>query len=188
MKNPFKKGGHGRHHHGSDDDPGHHHHHGRHGHHGRGRLFDYGGLRLVMLTMIAEQPRHGFAFIKLIEERSGGSYSPSPGVIYPTLAWLDDMGYARIDAEAGGRKRYSITPEGEAFLTANRSTAEELAARLGAPQQRGGGRDGSSPIGRAMENLKATIRSRMRRGPIENADAEKIAAALDTAAKSIERI
>ncbi len=66
--------------------------------------------------MIAEQPCHGYELIKAIEETFGGRYSPSPGVIYPTLAWLDDMGYAAIEAEDGGRKRYSITAEGEAFL------------------------------------------------------------------------
>src|SRR5262249_32296193 len=138
MRNPFKGG---RHRHGPDGEHGHHHH----GHHGRGRLFDYGGLRLVMLAMIAEQPRHGYEFIKLIEERSGGSYSPSPGVIYPTLAWLDDMGYARVDTEDGGRKRYGITKEGAAFLTANRATADELQARLSTKGRRGPGRHLPSP-------------------------------------------
>ena len=69
---------------------GHHRHH--HGHRGGGRrggrFFDYGELRLVALAMMAEQPRHGYEIIKGIEERMAGSYSPSPGVIYPTLSWL----------------------------------------------------------------------------------------------------
>src|SRR5271163_5272853 len=102
---------------------GHHNAHHRHHHRGRrhGRLFDYGELRLLILAMIAEQPRHGYELIKVIEERFGGSYTPSPGVIYPTLSWLDDMGYAAVDAEASGRKRYRLTAEGEAFLVANRA-------------------------------------------------------------------
>ena len=116
-----------------DDRSGHHNHHDGHhgGHHGRGRrgrLFDYGDLRLLMLAMIAEAPSHGYELIKSIEEKFGGAYAPSPGVVYPTLAWLDDMGYARVEPVEGGRKRYRITPEGEAFLTANRDL---LDARVG---------------------------------------------------------
>src|SRR4051812_23229092 len=67
---------------------------GRHG----GRLFEYGEPRLLLLAMIAERPRHGYELMKAIEERFSGSYSPSPGVIYPTLAWLDDMGYVAVEA------------------------------------------------------------------------------------------
>src|SRR3974390_2082631 len=90
------------------------HRHRRHGLFGErrgGRPFDYGELRLLALAMIAEQPRHGYELMKAIEERMGGSYSPSPGVIYPTLAWLEDMGYAAVEIEDAGRKRYRITAE-----------------------------------------------------------------------------
>src|SRR5262245_12328069 len=83
----------------------HHRHHGRHGGRRGGRLFDYGELRLVVLAMIAEEPRHGYELMRAIEERMGGSYSPSPGVIYPTLSWLEDMGYALVESESTGRKR-----------------------------------------------------------------------------------
>lgn len=54
-------------------------------------------LRLLILALIADQPRHGYELIKAIEERLGGSYSPSPGVIYPILSWLDDVGYATVE-------------------------------------------------------------------------------------------
>lgn len=166
----------------------HGHHHERHHHHRgerHGRLFDYGELRLLVLALIAERPSHGYELIKAIEERFGGSYTPSPGVIYPTLAWLDDMGYAAIDAEEGGRKRYRITPEGEAFLTANRATADALLSRIG----RGAGGRGQipAPVVRAMENLKLAMRLRIRRGPLDQAAAEAIAAALDAAAQTVER-
>src|ERR1044072_6068887 len=93
-------------HHGPDQRDRHNHHH--HGHRSGGRLFDYGELRLLILALIAEQPRHGYELIKSIEERFGGRYTPSPGVIYPTLSWLEDMGYAAVEAEAAGRKRYSL--------------------------------------------------------------------------------
>jgi DNA-binding PadR family transcriptional regulator len=136
--------------------------------------------------MIAERPRHGYELIKAIEERFGGSYTPSPGVIYPTLSWLDDMGYARIDAEEAGRKRYRITAEGEAFLVANRAAADELMARTG-PAGTEGAAAVPAPVVRAMENLKLAMRLRFRRGPIDPAAAETIAAALDAAAQTVER-
>src|SRR6516225_9138259 len=79
------------------------HHRLHHGHRGGGRrggrFFDYGDLLLVAIAMIAEQPRHGYEIIKGIEERMAGSYSPSPGVIYPTLSWLEDMGYTVLETE-----------------------------------------------------------------------------------------
>ena len=68
--------------------------------------------------------------MKAIEERMGGGYSPSPGVIYPTLSWLEDMGYAGARGR-GGRKSYRITAEGEAFLAANRAALGEIDARMG---------------------------------------------------------
>ncbi len=160
-------------------------HHGPH-HGGRGRMFDYGEIRLLILAMIAERPRHGYELIKAIEERLGGAYTPSPGVIYPTLAWLDDMGYAAAEAEAGGRKSFRITAEGEAFLTANRAAVDALIARAGAGGP--GMPDGvPAPIIRAMENLKIAMRLRLRQGAIEPAAAEAIAAALDAAARAVER-
>ncbi|WP_245423607.1 PadR family transcriptional regulator [Rhizobium subbaraonis] len=162
-----------------------HHRHRRGGRHG-GRLFDYGDLRLLMLAMIAKTPSHGYELIKSIEERFSGAYSPSPGVVYPTLAWLDDMGYARIDQTDGGRKRYSVTPEGEAFLAANQSLLDELLSR-GKGDGEGGRRDIPLPVLRAMENLKLSLRLRLKSGPLDDAAAEKIAAALDQAAQIVER-
>lgn len=165
----------------------HHHHHFRHDRrHRGGRPVDYGELRLLLLAMIADRPRHGYELIKAVEERMGGSYSPSPGVIYPTLAWLDDMGYAAIEPEESGRKRYRITPEGEAFLVANRAAADELLARAG-PDGPGGADPVPAPVVRAMENLKLAMRLRLRRGAIDRTAAETIAAALDAAAKTVER-
>ncbi len=154
---------------------------GRHG----GRLFDYGELRLLILAMIAERPSHGYELIKSIEDRFGGSYSPSPGVIYPTLSWLDDMGYAAVETD-GGRKLYSVTAEGEAFLLANRASIDALWSRT-AEGCRGGRRDAPAQIVRAMENLKLAMRLRFREGAVDDAAVEKIAAALDQAAQAVER-
>lgn len=168
-------GGHGGHHRRNHE----HRAGGRRG----GRLFDYGELRLLALTMIDEQPRHGYELMKAIEERMGGSYSPSPGVIYPTLSWLEDMGYTTIEAVEGGRKRYRITPEGGAFLADNRAAAEAMFARLGT-----GAPDGvPAPVLRGMENLKLALRLRLRRGALGPAEADTIASALDAAALAVER-
>ncbi|MBO1075043.1 PadR family transcriptional regulator [Roseomonas marmotae] len=163
----------------------HHHHRGRHGGRHGGRLFDHGELRLLVLAMMAEQPRYGYELIKAIEERMGGSYSPSPGVIYPLLSWLEEVGYAAQEAEEGGRKRYRLTPEGEAFVAANRPALESLFARIGGyGSQRAAVPD---TVIRAMENLKLALRLRLRQGALEPAAAESIAAALDTAASAVER-
>ncbi len=174
-----------------DDRSSHHNHHDGHhgGHHGRGRrgrLFDYGDLRLLMLAMIAEAPSHGYELIKSIEEKFGGAYAPSPGVVYPTLAWLDDMGYARVEPVEGGRKRYRITPEGEAFLTANRGLLDALLAR-GRAMEPGGRKDLPLQVLRAMENLKLAMRLRLKGRPLDEAAINAIAAALDKAAETVER-
>jgi DNA-binding PadR family transcriptional regulator len=135
--------------------------------------------------MIEEQARHGYELMRAIEERMGGSYSPSPGVIYPTLSWLEDMGYARVEAE-GGRKSYAATDEGKAFLTANRAAIDAMQLRMGAaPQGRPAGVP--APVIRGMENLKLALRLRLRQGPVDPKSAEQIAAALDAAAQAVER-
>ena len=144
----------------------------------RKRLFDYGELRLLILALIAERSRHGYEIIKDIEERFQGRYSPSPGVIYPTLAWLEDMGYATVEPEGGGRKRMRITPEGEAFLTANRAAAEELLTREPPCRPRGI----APEIEAAMDGLKAALRARVSPDPGRIA---AIAAAIDAATRAI---
>ena len=154
----------------------HHHHPENHAHHRRRRRpFDYGELRLLVLGMIREEPRHGYELMKGIEERMGGGYSPSPGVIYPTLAWLEDMGHAAADSE-GSRRRYRVTAEGEAFLAANQAALAELRARLGAP---GGRRHSPEPILDGMDRLKRALRARFLRGPVDAAQAAAIATAIE---------
>lgn len=181
------RGGGDCHHDHHDEGGDHHAGHGRgHGRHGRGRhggrLFDYGELRLLVLALIENQPSHGYELIKLIEERFGGAYSPSPGVIYPTLAWLDDMGYAEVDADGGNRKCYRITAEGKAFLEANRAAADALLQRSGTARGHA-----PAPVVRAMENLKMALRLRLREGPVDGEAADKIAAAIDAAAQVVEK-
>ena len=160
---------------------------GRGGHHRgggrRGRLFDQGDLRLIMLDLIAQAPRHGYELIKSIEDKVAGAYSPSPGVIYPTLTLLEEMGFATVAASEGARKLYAITPEGQAHLDANRATLDAIAQRM---KRIGDGRDANAPqIERAVENLRTALRLRLERG-LNEGDGQKIADALDSAAKAIE--
>jgi len=102
---------------------------GRPGRGGRGRMFEQGDLKFVILQLLDDKPRHGYEIIKELEERSGGRYTPSPGTVYPTLTLLEDMGYASCAAEAG-KKVYSITDEGRAFLAENQKTADDVFERL----------------------------------------------------------
>lgn len=95
-----------------------------------GRMLAGGDLRLVALYLIEEQPRHGYDLIKAIEEKSAGFYSPSPGVIYPALTYLEEAGYA-ISSADGNKKAYAITPEGKAHLDKNRDEIAGIFAQLG---------------------------------------------------------
>jgi DNA-binding PadR family transcriptional regulator len=94
-----------------------------------GRKLASADLQLVILALLAEKPRHGYELIKAFEERSSGFYSPSPGMIYPALTYLEELGHARVEAE-GTRKLYHITDEGRAHLEKNRAVADSILAQL----------------------------------------------------------
>ena len=161
--------------------------HGRHGRGGRlGRFFAHGDLRLIILHLIAEKPRHGYEIIKAIEDQVGGAYSPSPGVIYPTLTHLEELGHVTVSTGDGARKLHAITAEGKAYLEAHRSALDALLARMREANRVHG--DGPAPqILRAMENLRLALRLRLARGPLSDAQANTVAAAIDAAATSVER-
>ncbi len=176
------------------DEPGHA-ERGRHGRRGGWssptdlelrRFFAHGDLRLVILRLIADKPRHGYEIIKEIEERVAGAYSPSPGVIYPTLTLLEELGYVAVSPGEGTRKSHEITEAGRAFLIASQPAVDALFARMEeASQARGGGP--APRILRAMENLKLALRLRLGCGPLSEEQVTAITAALDAAAVSVER-
>jgi DNA-binding PadR family transcriptional regulator len=148
-------------------------------------VFHHGALRLVVLALIAETPRHGYEIIKAIEERLAGSYSPSPGVIYPTLTLLQEVGHVTVE-EHEGKKRYSITDEGRQFLAANQPAVDAAMARMQQVNTQHGG--GPAPqIIRAMENLKLSLRLRMGRGPLSTEELQAVASAIDAAALAVEK-
>jgi DNA-binding PadR family transcriptional regulator len=99
------------------------------------RMLAQGDLRLIALALIAEAPRHGYEIIKLLEEKTGEWYSPSPGIIYPTLTYLEEAGYVTASAE-GSKKLYTITDEGRAYLGANRDIVDAVLDRLSALGER----------------------------------------------------
>jgi DNA-binding PadR family transcriptional regulator len=177
-RHPFAGGGFGR-----------DHHHWRGGRGERGgrseRVFESGDLRFVLLALVAEKPSHGYELIKAIEEKLGGGYAPSPGVVYPTLTLLEEMGYASIEAQDGGKKLYTVTAAGRAFLAENKRTVDGLFTRMDEARSRGG--RFSPQIMRAMENLKTALRYRLADGALSEADVQSIAAALDQAALAVEK-
>ena len=170
----------------SDIGDGHEEGRGRHRRGGRsGRLFDHGELRLVVLALIAERPRHGYEIIKEIEDRVAGTYSPSPGVIYPTLTMLEELGHATV-VESDGKKLYTITVDGTAYMEANRTALDHALRHMQSVKSAHGG--GPAPeIMRARVNLKMALRLREARGPLTEQQVRDIAAALDAAAVAIER-
>ena len=95
----------------------------------RRRPLDHGDLRLLILALIAEQPRHGYELIAEVEARTGGAYKPSPGVIYPTLSVIQDMGLAKVKKQ-DGKRVFFITEEGEAELESHSDTLEKIERRL----------------------------------------------------------
>src|SRR5271155_5599083 len=94
-----------------------------------GRKFAAADLQLVILALLAEKPRHGYELIKALEERSGGFYVPSPGMIYPALNYLKEIGYTTVAADAS-RKLYSVTDEGRRHLDENRAVVETILTEL----------------------------------------------------------
>ncbi|EKS9795952.1 MULTISPECIES: PadR family transcriptional regulator [Burkholderia] len=95
----------------------------------RGRQFSSDDLQLLLLALVAEQPSHGYELIKALDTRSNGFYSPSPGMVYPALTYLEEVGFVASQAE-GNRKRYALTDAGRAHLDAQRERVDTLFARL----------------------------------------------------------
>lgn len=135
---------------------------------GRGkRALAHGTLRLIVLSLVSDGPRHGYDLIKEIDRRFGGAYSPSPGVIYPTLAWLEEMGFVALARDDAGRKTARITPAGTAWLDANRAGIDAIWSNA----KRTYRTDAPPGIVAAMDDLKAALRQRFsaRHDPAEAA-------------------
>jgi len=153
----------------------------------RRRMFDSGELRLVLLKLIADEPRHGYDLIRQIEELTGGAYAPSPGVIYPTLTLLDDMGQIEAQQSDGAKKLFAITDAGRAEIDANKDVIDAAIARLtsvGEERQR----TDSASVRRAMGNLRQVLMDRLGDRDLDKAALHDIVALIDEAAQKIERL
>jgi DNA-binding PadR family transcriptional regulator len=153
----------------------------------RRRMFDPGELRLVLLKLIGDQPRHGYDLIRAIEELTGGAYAPSPGVVYPTLTMLQDMGLITEQESEGPRKAYQTTAEGRAHLEERTEEVEELLERLSGHGD-GPRKAGGAPIKRAVGNLMAAVWHRVTAEDSGEETLHDIADILDEAARKIERL
>ena len=151
------------------------------------RMFESGELRLVLLKLIADEPRHGYDLIRAIEDLTGGEYAPSPGVIYPTLTLLQDMGLIEEASGEGARKPFQVTDEGRKHLEERSDEVEALLERLAdlAPDERA---TAGPAIGRAVKNLMTALSHRIGRDGLDEELLHEIAAILDEAAQRIERV
>jgi len=153
---------------------------------GRRRMFEGGELRLVLLKLVADEPRHGYQLIKAIEELTEGDYAPSPGVVYPTLTLLDDMGLIAEKQSPDAKKVFEATDEGRAHLAENEAEVAELIERLEGHGKKT--RHGQRPeIGRAIGNLMTALRNRVAHDGWNEALLEEVIDILDQAAQRIER-
>jgi DNA-binding PadR family transcriptional regulator len=153
---------------------------------GRGRMFDAGDIKLVILRLLAEQPSYGYQLIKTMEQRLAGGYTPSPGVIYPTLTMLEEEGLASSTTE-NNKKIYSLTPEGTEFLESNKERIGELFERL-EETGRGFERGRSPEIMKAFMNLRSAVMARVSRESTKPEQISKITEAINAAAKAIDEL
>ena len=181
------------------DHGGHGHRHGRHGsaaetrgeHPGRGpfggggggRMFGPGGLRLVLLALIGEKPRHGYELIKDLEQKFGGEYAPSPGSIYPTLTLLEELGHVRSVNTEGTKRLFEITAEGSRYLEENEAALKSALSRMEMAARAVSGEAPPSDLHHAMHTLKASLR--FHRGGWDDEETARVKTIIDNAADAI---
>ncbi|WP_406953056.1 helix-turn-helix transcriptional regulator [Paraburkholderia guartelaensis] len=162
---------------------------------GRGRKFTSEDLQLMLLVLLAERPSHGYELIKALDARSNGFYSPSPGMVYPALTYLEELGYVSVTLE-GNRKRYELSPEGRTYLEANRERADLILAKLThfgrkmeVMRRAMAGEDpaeGSAWVRELIEARRALKRALLRRTDAAPEEQRRIAAILARATQEIE--
>ena len=159
---------------------------GNRGRRGR-RMFESGELRLVLLKLIADEPRHGYDCIRAIEDMTGGEYAPSPGIIYPTLTMLEEMGLIAEKKSEDNKKVFEATDEGRQHLEERDSEVDALFERLEelAPDEP---HSTGPAIGRAVKNLMTAMSHRISRDGLDEDLLHEVAAILDEAAQRIERL
>jgi DNA-binding PadR family transcriptional regulator len=180
----------------------HHRHHGLDRRRGRGgvdegfergpggrrrRLFDSAELRLLLLALINEQPRHGYDLIREVEARTGGAYAPSPGMVYPMTTLLLDMGLLEETGGDSQRKLFAITDAGRADLATHEAAVQAAFAKLQSLAEVRERTD-AAPVARAMQNLKTAVHNRLSQEGVDKAVILEVAALIDQAASNVERL
>ena len=153
----------------------------------RERVFDSGELKLVILNQLAAKPSYGYEIIKAIEERLAGGYAPSPGVVYPTLTLLEEEGLTTPSANESGKKIYTVTEAGSAYLKENQRRLQEVLDRL-IQTGEAFGRGRSPLIMRAFMNLRGAVKAKVSRHTLTPEQLKKIAEAIDQAARTIDEV
>ena len=161
----------------------------------RGRMFGSGELRLALLALINEEPRHGYELIRAIEDMTGGGYAPSPGTVYPTLQMLEEEGLIKQtkpksdDEEGGSKKPFKATKAGKAELKDRSDEVDAIMERLGEHGERAEKVKQKSPdLFRAMGNLASVLKNRANTGKLDKATIDEIVDIIDEVAKRIERL
>ncbi len=159
------------------------HHRGRHGRGGM-RVLTRGELRLLLLSLLSSEARHGYELIRAIEALSEGAYAPSPGIVYPTLGLLQETGHIAAADGEHLRKTFTITEEGQAEVAANGDLLAELNTRLAGLATQDA--EQNAPIRRALANLEMVLANATVKAGNERTHA--IVALVDEAAQKIERL
>lgn len=153
----------------------------------RPRFFGHGDLRLVILDILTRSASHGYELIKEIENLTQGNYTPSPGVIYPTLDFLQDQTFITITEEENGRKTITITAEGQRWLDENREQLEQIQVRIKA-RSVGFQLRKNPQMKRALDNFKAVLDLKVNQGELSDAQLKQIIGVIDRAALEISQL
>ncbi|WP_447858253.1 PadR family transcriptional regulator [Enterobacter ludwigii] len=153
----------------------------------RPRFFGHGDLRLVILDILTHNASHGYELIKAIENMTQGNYTPSPGVIYPTLDYLQDHTYITITEEENGRKRIAITVAGQQWLDENQEQLAQIQARIKA-RSVGFQLRKNPQMKRALDNFKAVLDLKVNQGELSDAQLKQIIGVIDRAALEISQL
>jgi DNA-binding PadR family transcriptional regulator len=158
---------------------------GRGGGGGSGRIFGPGGLRLVLLALIEETPRHGYQLIKELEQKFGGAYAPSPGSVYPMLTMLEELGHVRSTASEGTKRLFEITAEGAGYLRENDAALKSALSRMDMAAQAVAGEAPPPDLHHAMHTLRSAIQ--FHRGGWDEKETLRVSRIIESAAAAIAR-
>ncbi len=152
---------------------------------GGGRVFGPGDLRLVLLAMIEEKPRHGYELIKELEQKFGGGYAPSPGSVYPTLTLLEELEHVRSASSEGTKRLFEITAAGRKYLRENDAALKSALARMEMAARAVSDESPPADLHHAMHTLKAALM--FHRGGWDARETERVRKIIEDAANAILR-